>query len=611
MPQNRLDYGQDASGLYRRLLGSDIRLLKLHAGDDAIEIECDLEQLPLGTRPDYYALSYVWGDDSKRRSILINGQRRDITENLYDALRHLRRFYVRQNFSPSIWVDALCINQNDTDERSQQVTRMTNIYTISRQVIIWLGISDEEIDQSIGKLFRMAFTEALARSSNGEALRDFPSGSREEAQDADSVLCDDDQDDPDDPDDPDDHDDNGLDNLLALTTILGMRPWFSRIWTVQEACLGARDPILWAGHHHVAMQDLVDLLLDLAQCHPRYVVACYNVLALARIRHLLCHTDHPQVGSRTELRDTSTSMAQFFVDLLCIMNRRKATSPLDQLYGLLGLVGVARNEELPERLRPDYTSTTELVYLRYATWVTDFRYLQGTENHLTSCRSSVSTDGHILSVQGFTIGTCDNQIQPCKRADLLDVETRKLVSSSCLARFRLFEKEILGRSANLKQRSVEDTLESWLSFIDEEISRTAYQDFRDRLDIQRLASRVQWLAVNELSLVNAVASGWFVLADGTIVKAGMVDARIDEGDLVCLFKGSPLPSIVRKAYHRYQFVCSGDITDGPYGSGVKFDESFGLEDVYVALTSFEYLVTQYNLVMCISSSEAMLCQSKL
>lgn len=62
MPQNRLDYGQDASGLYRRLLGSDIRLLKLHAGDDAIEMECDLEQLPLDTRPDYYALSYVWGD---------------------------------------------------------------------------------------------------------------------------------------------------------------------------------------------------------------------------------------------------------------------------------------------------------------------------------------------------------------------------------------------------------------------------------------------------------------------------------------------------------------------------------------------------------------------
>jgi hypothetical protein len=107
-----------------------------------------------------------------------------------------------------------------------------------------------------------------------------------------------------------------------------------------------------------------------------------------------------------------------------------------------------------------------------------------------------------------------------------------------------------------------------------EISPPAYQDFIGRLETERFASRVQRVGVNELSLIDSIASGWLVLTDGRIVKAGMVDAKTHERDLVCIFDGSSIPSIIHKADHGFHFVCSGEITDGPYGPGVEFDERF-------------------------------------
>jgi len=599
MSQQRLYNDQDVSQLYQELVDSDIRLLKIHAGGVDTEIECDLEQVELDARPDFYALSYVWGDPSKTRSILVNGQRFGVGENLHDALCHLRRYYVQPDFSPFIWIDAICINQGNIHERSQQVTRMTDIYTLSRQVIIWLGVSDEGSNRSIGQLFRIATAEASVRSSTDHVLRDSASGSGEQTQVANEVnevswdkggeL------------DDDDDDDLEPDEIMGLVAVLGERPWFSRIWTVQEACLGARDPILWAGRHWVAMQDLAVLFSHWAQLNPHYVELCFSVLALASIRQLLRHADPTQDGSRARLQDTSTSAAEFFLQLLYLLHGNRASDPLDQLYGLLGLVGVAQDKELPEALRPDYTTTTELAYERYATyflnqtgdlrlldfakselqgvpsWVTDFRYLRGSsENHLKSCRAFASVDGRVLSVRGFTIGKCDNRIPPCKRSSLLCLETRKLIASSLLARFRLLENEILCRSANLRQTSVEITLNRWLSFTGVDISQSAYRGLIDRLEQEKSASKVQWEAVNELLLLSDITSAWLVLGDGTIVKTLTEDAG-HEDDLVCLFKGSPTPSVIRKANHRYQFVCSGDIIDGPYGPGVKFDESFWAE----------------------------------
>ncbi|KAF0332624.1 HET domain-containing protein [Colletotrichum asianum] len=91
----------------------------------------------------YEALSYTWGDSTKIAEVIIDGQKVAVTVNLYDALLHLRN----AGEDRILWVDALCINQQDNYERTHQVAKMSFIYQKAQGVIIWLGKTTYEIDQ--------------------------------------------------------------------------------------------------------------------------------------------------------------------------------------------------------------------------------------------------------------------------------------------------------------------------------------------------------------------------------------------------------------------------------------------------------------------------------
>src|SRR6186713_409366 len=119
-----------------RLAGEDIRLLKFvqHSqGQSRDGNVLSLELIPgrLPTKDGalasdhvpYLALSYVWGDQSDPKTILVNGKPFKITQNLENALMDLE-----PNIRLPIWIDAICINQNDEGEKGQQVARMREIY---------------------------------------------------------------------------------------------------------------------------------------------------------------------------------------------------------------------------------------------------------------------------------------------------------------------------------------------------------------------------------------------------------------------------------------------------------------------------------------------------
>lgn len=101
------------------------------------EIRCELETRTFMTKPDYEALSYTWGDAPVSHKITINGQPFSIRENLYQALERLRFPDKRR----TIWVDAICINQEEVVERNYEVSLMSFIYTRARRVLVWLGPS--------------------------------------------------------------------------------------------------------------------------------------------------------------------------------------------------------------------------------------------------------------------------------------------------------------------------------------------------------------------------------------------------------------------------------------------------------------------------------------
>lgn len=107
------------------------------AQSDNEPISCSLVQIAFGDRPKFDALSYMWGDceGKKWHTILLHGIEYRVGENLWDALHHLRRECQGKLF----WIDAICIDQDNLDERNLQVSMMNQIYFRAQTVIVWLG----------------------------------------------------------------------------------------------------------------------------------------------------------------------------------------------------------------------------------------------------------------------------------------------------------------------------------------------------------------------------------------------------------------------------------------------------------------------------------------
>ncbi|KAH9211990.1 heterokaryon incompatibility, partial [Leptodontidium sp. 2 PMI_412] len=80
-------------------------------------------------KPKYWALSYVWGDSTEREPLCIEGQTFMATLNLRDALKRVRNVMSAETKDLQLWVDAICINQEDTTEKSWQVSMMSRIYS--------------------------------------------------------------------------------------------------------------------------------------------------------------------------------------------------------------------------------------------------------------------------------------------------------------------------------------------------------------------------------------------------------------------------------------------------------------------------------------------------
>jgi len=113
----------------------DIRLVKLYPGLFEDHIRCSLETTSLDSKPTYEALSYVWGDPTLTTQILVDDCPLEMTINLAVALRQIRQ----SSKTRVLWIDAICIDQADSTEKTHQVKLMGNIYRASQHCLVWLG----------------------------------------------------------------------------------------------------------------------------------------------------------------------------------------------------------------------------------------------------------------------------------------------------------------------------------------------------------------------------------------------------------------------------------------------------------------------------------------
>ena len=127
----------------------NIRLLDLDpsCAEDDKPLQGTLRIVSLDANPAYEALSYTWGFDKDNPSceMLCSGITIPITKNCYDALHNLTKILKLQ----TIWIDAICINQNDNSEKSHQISLMRDIYGKAKRVLIWLGDKTDGSDEAI------------------------------------------------------------------------------------------------------------------------------------------------------------------------------------------------------------------------------------------------------------------------------------------------------------------------------------------------------------------------------------------------------------------------------------------------------------------------------
>ena len=156
--------------LFKPLVKSrgDIRLITLvPCLDDTRETEGYLYHFRLEDKPVYDALSYVWGSQSQADYILVNGTQHRICGNLGAILHYLR--LRPEDESQFLWVDAICINQDDIVERSHQVQQMPQIFRQAKEVVIGFGKEQPNDEKEINHLTRIAQSSREGEIGNSGA----------------------------------------------------------------------------------------------------------------------------------------------------------------------------------------------------------------------------------------------------------------------------------------------------------------------------------------------------------------------------------------------------------------------------------------------------------
>ena len=299
-----------------------IRLLTLQAGLSNAPLRGDLETVSLGTesecRPRYQALSYVWGDGELVAHITINGRSMRITQNLEEALRALRD----ASCPITLWADQLCVNQDNYGERTHQVKLMKDIYKSAIEVLIWLGNSDNES--------RIAFkfiSEHVKIWWWGNQL--YMEERRKEYADGFHALC----------------------QLLK-------RPWFKRVWTLQEfaLCSTLDGPLMICGEDRLgwgSFYSLGHLDSDFRKCYLK------ETHSSPLSKYFQNSQYYWSIISTMQSIRVNRTFGYHLYYLLRATAHHEASDPRDRIYALLACA----NKEYQQRITPDYSNTYIEVYI--------------------------------------------------------------------------------------------------------------------------------------------------------------------------------------------------------------------------------------------------------
>ncbi|KAF2692280.1 HET-domain-containing protein [Lentithecium fluviatile CBS 122367] len=309
------------------------RLLTIHP--DTAPAPLDLSLTPVhfsDNLPSYEALSYVWGLEPGYKSATCNGRLlENVTTNLYEALERLRG----REEERVVWVDALCIKQDDDVEKSLQVRMMHHIYARARRVVVWLG-------RDRGGYAQGAFRVLCALAN------DYYSAVYEALEDGTAVMK------------------LGMPSCPPFSSrdlwksvhMFFQNRWFLRMWVLQEIVLARGATVTWgvynidwdiigAAIHVIRSDQTLHTLLESRTLQNAFFMEHLRTL------HRPCYKKEKQEASG-ETRP--------FLHLLDIARSFDVTEPRDKVYGLLGFPTRDASLETNVFIVPDYGLAVSDVY---------------------------------------------------------------------------------------------------------------------------------------------------------------------------------------------------------------------------------------------------------
>lgn len=258
----------------------------------------------------YEALSYTWGTEDVRSSIWLEGNRPlPIKPNLETALQHLRL----PTQARRLWIDAICIDQSNLEERSRQVQYMSKVYKHAARVIVWLGLKSPGVDEAFEAARKFAEGRAMIVEDSASRVGEAGPVDQEIASEFMLSLL------------------EGLDPTAMQHLIeLFNRPYFVRSWCIQEVvvcswaiarCEELEIPFLdliATAHSVLQVQQLQGKVLPENSCQ------FWNMVSIKK---------QPNFQLKSEVEGSIGSL----LELLIGTREFKATDPRDKIFSLFGI----------------------------------------------------------------------------------------------------------------------------------------------------------------------------------------------------------------------------------------------------------------------------------
>ncbi|KAH8706087.1 heterokaryon incompatibility protein-domain-containing protein, partial [Phaeosphaeriaceae sp. PMI808] len=279
---------------YMPLKDMEFRLVRI-LPERMWKLKCEIVHQSLNETPDYIAISYAWGDSVDTKPLVLEGVTIPVAASLYDALKAVRQ----KKEEALVWVDALCIDQQNKEERATQVRLMGHIYSRATFVAIWLGPEADDSALAVQLLQQVANNTVTPQSLR--LIKNYK----------DSAA------------------------LFALFK----RDYWKRLWVVQEVLL-AQKKLVYCGYSvfpWAVYRQASDVFWDReSDPHIRQGPSSF-----------------PDRSALVQLGDES------LLEVMRVCRKKLSENPRDKVFGILGLLPEATQREFPV----DYDQSVKTVYI--------------------------------------------------------------------------------------------------------------------------------------------------------------------------------------------------------------------------------------------------------